>query len=66
MTTAAQQSETKPPRAGECPKCLHPLSEHEVFTDSWGDVVRVCPEEDDWWSTDRERAWRRRQEGIIP
>ncbi len=63
MTTAAQQSETKPPRANECGRCLHPWSEHDVVTDSWGDVVRVCPDDDDWWNTDRERVWRRRQEG---
>jgi hypothetical protein len=64
MTTAPQQSSAKPPRAGECPRCLHPLAEHEVYADRWGDVVRDCPEED-WWATDRERFWRGRREGYL-
>ncbi len=57
MTTASQQ-------AGECARCLQPLAEHEVVTDSWGDVVRICPEED-VWDADRERAYFRRRQGYL-
>ena len=61
--TVAPQSETKP-SLDECGRCLHPWSEHELTTDHWGDSVRICPEED-WWDTDRERAWRWQQEGWL-
>ncbi len=50
MATAMEQAEVKP-SLDECGRCLHLWSEHEVVTDSWGDEVRVCPEED-WWDTD--------------
>ncbi len=52
------------PSVDDCDRCLHPLSEHEFTTDRWGDSARVCPEED-WFDTDRELAWRRRQAGEL-
>ncbi len=66
ITHAAANPPRIEPSLDECGRCLRRWSEHEVVTDSWGDEVRVCPdEEEDWWDTERELAWRRRQAGEL-